>query len=122
MLYLGSTWEILETAWEALRATYEMLGLLDCLGLDLVGENRPCLQRSQLIFWDYCSIFQILLGNSWEIQVLGEHSEHALEKRFYVRTFLSFFPIFTENSTLDTSVSVPPSIPCAAMVDPFPHL
>jgi hypothetical protein len=87
MQYLGSTWEILETNWNALRTAYAILRLLDCLGLELVGGNRPCLPRFQLIFWDCCNIFQIYLGSTWEIlethwnalrtalKLIGMHSE-----------------------------------------------
>ena len=41
-------------------------------------------------------------------------------KRDLLGTFLSFFPIVTQNPTLVHSVSVPPCLPCAARVDPFP--
>ena len=41
-------------------------------------------------------------------------------KRDLLGTFLSFCPIVTQNPTLVHSVSVPPCLPCAAGVDPFP--
>ena len=41
-------------------------------------------------------------------------------KRDLLGTFLSFCPIVTQNPTLVHSVAVPPCVPCAARVDPFP--
>ena len=41
-------------------------------------------------------------------------------KRDLLGTLVSFCPIVTQNPTLVHSVSVPPCLPCAARVDPFP--
>ncbi len=87
--------EILEANWNALRTAYAILGLLDCLGLELVGGNRRggeqerwlpgrhCLQHgAELSSQSLVGLSLVGLGESSAessayLKLIGMHAEPA---------------------------------------------